>query len=151
MPISIDQVINHMHFQHFEDDPILIKFHYFLSSAARTNYSSSHPGMVKAQEILEHHHLDSQYYCKTNTLGDGNCLWHAFVDQFSDPEIKRTVRKDVRDIPPNADVYRQNVVEFARENQNNFLTDDGNVDDMVKNLLCQPLYADPLFALAINI
>ena len=80
-----------------------------------------------------HHRLDGQYYCKTNTLGDGNCLWHAFVDQFSDPRIKRTVRKDVRDIPPNADVFRQKVVEFARENQNYFLADETIVEMLISD------------------
>ena len=89
--------------------------------------------MVRAQEILAHHRLDGQYYCKTNTLGDGNCLWHAFVDQFSDPKIKRTVRKDVRDIPPNAGVFRQKVVEFARENHNNFLTDETIVEMLISD------------------
>ena len=80
-----------------------------------------------------HRQLDGQYYCKTNTLGDGNCLWHAFVDQFSDPEIRRTVRKEVRDISPNADVFRQNVVVFARENQNDFLTDETIVEMLISD------------------
>ena len=89
--------------------------------------------MKRAQEILKDHNLDNQFYCETNTLGDGNCLWNAFVDQVSDPEIMGTLRKDVREIPPNADVYRQNVVQFARENQILFLNDRTIVEMLISD------------------
>ena len=45
--------------------------------------------MSEATKILEAQGLP--YYCKTNMLGDGNCFFHAIVDQLKDDEIRRTI------------------------------------------------------------
>ena len=77
-----------------------------------------------AKQILTNHGLDAEYHCPRNTKGGGDCFFHALVDQLSDPEIKATVRKEVRGKSINSTAIRERVVDFARRNQDNLLGDE---------------------------
>ena len=78
----------------------------------------------KAQQILTHHGLDQDYYCPRNTKGGGDCFFHALVDQLSDPQIRASIRNEVKGKPINAKAIRERIVDFARRNQELLLGDE---------------------------
>lgn len=80
--------------------------------------------MARAQEILVHHSLDQEFFCKTETKGDGNCFFHAIADQLTIREIKETVAQRARNIPLNHLIIRHRVVDFARSNSDMLLQND---------------------------
>ena len=79
---------------------------------------------LTAQEILDRNGLGLVYYCKCNTPGDGNCFWHAIVDQLTDDEIRGSVAQWAREIPLNHLVVRQRVTDFALQYERIILSDD---------------------------
>ena len=80
--------------------------------------------MARAQEILVHHSLDQEFFCKTETKGDGNCFFHAIADQLTIREIKETVAQRARNIPLNHLIIRHRVVDFMRSNSDMLLQND---------------------------
>ena len=80
--------------------------------------------LAKAQQILAHHGLDQVFYCPRNTKGGGDCFFHALVDQLSDPQIRASVRNEVKGKPINAKAIRERIVDFARRNQDLLLGDE---------------------------
>ena len=54
-----------------------------------TGGTKSFEGYHIATKILEAQHLP--YHCGSITLGDGNCFFHALVDQLKDDEIRWTI------------------------------------------------------------
>ena len=78
-------------------------------------YQVATPSMDMAHQILVSHGLDSHYFCQRNTLGDGNCFFHALADQLRDVEIKATVAPRARFIPLDHLILRQRIVDFARQ------------------------------------
>ena len=80
-----------------------------------TNMAFETSGMLNARKILAHHDMDHQYVCLNDTKGDGNCFYHALIDQLTIPRIRATVIiRDARDIPQNLLSLRQRIVDFAR-------------------------------------
>ena len=80
--------------------------------------------MLTTHRILARHGLNDVYFCRSDTPGLGDCFFHAIVDQLSDKEIGESVGSLARGIPRNANVIRKSVVDFARQNQDNFLADE---------------------------
>ena len=81
-------------------------------------------GMAKAQEILEHHSLDQQFFCKTDTKGDGNCFFHAIADQLTIQDIRESAAPTARNISRDHRLIRQKVVDFGRSQSDMLLQKD---------------------------
>ena len=81
-------------------------------------------GMAQAQKILERRSLDQQFYCKTDTKGDGNCFFHAIADQLTNQDIRDSVAPLARNIQGDHRLIRQRVVDFARSQSDMLLQRD---------------------------
>ena len=81
-------------------------------------------GMAQAQRILERRSLDQQFFCKTDTKGDGNCFFHAIADQLTNQDIRDSVAPLARNIPGDHRLIRQRVVDFARSQSDMLLQRD---------------------------
>ena len=81
-------------------------------------------GMAQAQKILERRSLDQQFFCKTDTKGDGNCFFHAIADQLTNQDIRDSVAPLARNIPGDHRLIRQRVVDFARSQSDMLLQRD---------------------------
>ena len=81
---------------------------------------ASTPSMATAHQILVARGLSSQFFCKVDTLGNGNCFFNALADQLTDNEIRESIAPRARvprDIPHDPQVIRQKVVAFASDNE----------------------------------
>ena len=81
-------------------------------------------GMAQAQKILERRSLDQQFFCKTDTKGDGNCFFHAIADQLTNQDIRDSVAPLARNIPGDHRLIRHRVVDFARSQSDMLLQRD---------------------------
>ena len=78
-----------------------------------------------ASQILEAQHLP--YHCGSITLGDGNCFFHALVDQLKDDEIRCTISERASQLIQEAPfchndwnlymTFRTAIVEYCRNDE----------------------------------
>ena len=80
--------------------------------------------MQRAHRILAGHGLGDVYYCRTDTKGQGDCFFHAIVDQLSNRQIRQSLGPLAREAPLNANAIRHAVVNFAMQNKDHFLQDE---------------------------
>ena len=102
------------------------------------SYPLQTSGMASATRILAHHNLDKDFFCLTNTIGDGNCFFHAIADQLFDEEIQATVNRRALGIPRDHRVKRQQVVDLVRRSQ------ECLEDNTILNVLISQQAQDPI-------